>query len=51
MNSMILHELFFEGLGDPSEPGRQSTSPRREDLVLNRNHQQLGRRRNDYSTT
>src|SRR3981081_1834061 len=21
MNSMILHELFFEGLGDPSEPG------------------------------
>jgi Fe-Mn family superoxide dismutase len=21
MNSMILHELFFDGLGDPSEPG------------------------------
>src|SRR5207342_3774901 len=21
MNSMILHELFFEGLGDQSEPG------------------------------
>jgi len=21
MNSMILHELFFEGLGEPSEPG------------------------------
>src|SRR5947208_15984013 len=22
MNSMILHELFFDGLGDQSEPGR-----------------------------
>ena len=21
MNSMVLHELFFDGLGDPSEPG------------------------------
>src|SRR5262245_3531155 len=21
MNSMILHELFFDGLGEPSEPG------------------------------
>ena len=23
MNSMILHELFFDGLGDQSEPGRR----------------------------
>src|SRR3954468_14923892 len=23
MNSMILHELFFDGLGDASEPGSQ----------------------------
>ncbi len=22
-NSMILHELFFDGLGDPSEPGAE----------------------------
>jgi superoxide dismutase, Fe-Mn family len=26
MNSMILHELFFDGLGDQSEPGLPLTS-------------------------
>ena len=50
-NSMILHELFFDGLGDASEPGRRcrgrsrATSARRALAHRVRRHGQGARRR------